>query len=99
MKALDAERSELDEQLDMKDKTLQVINPWNRPMELFIQLHASQNGSLYIEGSHVIISKNIVFLSLMIDFVLANSADPGKMPHYAAFHIYTYLEVCSLASL
>ena len=28
MKALDAERSELDEQLDMKDKTLQVINPF-----------------------------------------------------------------------
>ena len=41
---------------------------------------------IYIEGSQVIISKNIVFLSLRIDFVLANSADPDEMPHYVAFH-------------
>ena len=28
-----------------------------------------------------------VFLSLMIVFILANSADPDEMPHYAAFHL------------
>ena len=42
---------------------------------------------LYIEGSQVIISKNIVFLSLMIDFVPTNSADPDEMPHFVAFHL------------
>ena len=31
--------------------------------------------------------KNIVFHSLKIDFVFANSADPDEMPHYAAFHL------------
>ena len=30
---------------------------------------------------------NIVFLSLKIDFVLVNSADPDEMLHYAAFHL------------
>ena len=30
---------------------------------------------------------NIAFLSLKIDFVLANSADPGEMTHLAAFHL------------
>ena len=42
---------------------------------------------VYTERSKVIISKNITFLSLKIYFVLANSADPDKMPHYAAFHL------------
>ena len=42
---------------------------------------------MYIEGSQVIISKNILFLSLKIYFVKANSADPDKMPHYATFHL------------
>ena len=42
---------------------------------------------MYIEGSQVIISKKIVFLSLKIDFVLVNSADPDEMPHYVAFHL------------
>ena len=31
--------------------------------------------------------KNIVFLSLKIDFVLANSADPDEMLCFAAFHL------------
>ena len=30
---------------------------------------------------------NDVFLSLKIVFILANSADPDEMPHYAAFHL------------
>ena len=42
---------------------------------------------MYIEGRQIIVSKNIVFLSLKIDFVLANSADPDEMLHYAAFHL------------
>ena len=42
---------------------------------------------MYILRGYVIISKNIVFLSLKIDFVLANSADPDEMPPYAAFHL------------
>ena len=40
---------------------------------------------VYIEGSQVIIPKKIIFLSLKIDFALANSVNPDKMPHYAAF--------------
>ena len=30
--------------------------------------------------------KNVNFLILKIDFVLANSVDPDAMPHYAASH-------------
>ena len=51
-------------------------------MEFSIKLHTieSEWSVVYIEGSQVIISKkNIVFLSLKIDFVLANSADPDEM--------------------
>ena len=32
----------------------------------------------------MIFQKNIVFLSLKINFVLANSADPDEMPCYGA---------------
>ena len=42
---------------------------------------------IYNEGSQVILSKNIAFLHLEVDFVLANSADPDEMPNYAAFHL------------
>ena len=43
---------------------------------------------IYIKGSQIIISKNtIVFFSLKIIFVLANSVDPDEMPHYAAFYL------------
>ena len=41
---------------------------------------------VYTEGSQVIIDKKNVFLSLKIDFVSANSADPDEMRQYAAFH-------------
>ena len=39
---------------------------------------------IYIEGSHlvVIFFLNIVFLSLKINFAIANSADPDEMLHY-----------------
>ena len=39
------------------------------------------------EWSQVISSQNIAFLTLNIDFVLANSADPDVMPHYATFNL------------
>ena len=48
----------------------------------------SQGGRLFIfRGSQVILFQKFVFLSSKIDFVLANSVDPDKMPHYAAFHL------------
>ena len=31
--------------------------------------------------------KYILFLSLKIDFILANSSDTDEMPHHAAFHL------------
>ena len=45
------------------------------------------------EYIQIIISKNVIFPSLKIDFVLANSARPGKMPQLAAFHRFS-LHVC-----
>ena len=42
---------------------------------------------VYIEGSSVNFQKIFFFLSLMIDFILANSANPDEMPPYAAFHL------------
>ena len=59
-------------------------------MEFFIKFDTVKSGwsIVYIKGSQVIISKkNMIFLSLKIDLVLANSADPDEMPHYAAFHL------------
>ena len=45
-------------------------------MEFSLKLHAIESGwSIeYIEGPHVIVSKDIEFISLKIDFALANSA-------------------------
>ena len=40
-----------------------------------------------IEGSQALTSKTIVYLSLNIDFVLANSANPDEMLHNTAFHL------------
>ena len=37
----------------------------------------------YVKGE----SKNIVFLSLKINFVLADNADPDEMRFYAAIHL------------
>ena len=42
---------------------------------------------MYNEGSQLIIFKTYLFLSLKIDFVLANSADPDEMLNYMAFHL------------
>ena len=43
---------------------------------------------VYIEGLHVIISKNDYFF-LKINFVLANSADPDEMLLYGSFWVFT----------
>ena len=43
--------------------------------------------TVYIEGRWVMFSKKILFLSLKIDFVLANSAYPDEMPHNVAFYL------------
>ena len=59
-------------------------------MEFSIKLHTIKSGwsIVYIKGSQVIISKKYCFfLSLKIDFVLVNSADPDKMLHNVAFHL------------
>ena len=58
-------------------------------MEFSIKFVTVKSGwsIICIKGSQVIISKNIVFLSLKIDFVLANSADPDEMQPSAAFHL------------
>ena len=42
---------------------------------------------LSIEECQSLISNKIVFFSLKIVFVSANSADPDEMLHYAAFHL------------
>ena len=55
-------------------------------MEFPIKLNTVKSGwsIVYIEGSQVII---IIIIKKSFDFVLANSADPDEMPHYAAFHL------------
>ena len=56
-------------------------------MEFPIKFDTVKSGwfILSIEGSQVIIFQKVVFVSLKILFVSANSADPDEMPHYAAF--------------
>ena len=46
------------------------------------------NDYLYISrGVRLEFPNHAAFLSLKIVFILANSAYPNKMPHYAAFHL------------
>ena len=41
-----------------------------------------------MDGLHAIVYKTtIIFLSLKMDFVIANIADTDEMPLYAAFHL------------
>ena len=59
-------------------------------MEFSVKLHALKAGwsiGIYYEVTDYNRIYNIVFLSLKISFVLANSADPNEMPHNAAFHL------------
>ena len=44
---------------------------------------------VYIEGSQAIFPQTIVFLSLKIDFVEANSADPDEMRFHLDIHCLT----------
>ena len=56
-------------------------------MEISIKLHAIKS-EWSLEVSKVKISpQNIAFLSLKMNSVLPNSADPDEMPHYVAFHL------------
>ena len=57
-----------------------------RPMNVSIRL--SQDGPLYIFRTlRISFLNTVVFLSLKIDFVLANSADPDEMSCSEAFHL------------
>ena len=42
---------------------------------------------VYFKGSQIKFSELWSFLSLKIVLILANSADPNEMQHYAAFHL------------
>ena len=42
---------------------------------------------MHFKGSQVKFSKFCCFLSLNVVLISANSADPGEMKHYAAFHL------------
>ena len=42
---------------------------------------------LYFKGSQVEFPNNYVLQSLMIVFMIANSAGPDEMPHFVAFHL------------
>ena len=54
-------------------------------MGFSLKFHTFKSGcsTVYIEGLPVKISKNIVFLFLKIDFVLAYSEDPDEMLPFA----------------
>ena len=58
-------------------------------MEFSLKFDTVKSGwsIVYTEGSQVIISKNIIFIFLKINFVMANSADPDEMPHLGKFHL------------
>ena len=57
-------------------------------MEFPIKFETGEDSPLYIPRGHRLwFPKQIIFLLLKIDFVLANSADPDEMLHNAAFHL------------
>ena len=58
-----------------------IKNTWHRP--LFIS-----------RGHRLKFSNNIVFLSLKIIFVLANSVDTDEMLLYTVFHLCLHYFVC-----
>ena len=58
------------------------------PREFSIKKNKGRDGPLYILRRHRLqFPKQIVFLSMKFDFVLANSEDLDKMLHNAAFHL------------
>ena len=68
-------------------RLLYNLNPFQTNGMFHTATYKSGWSIAYIEGSQFIFPKNIEFLFLKINFVLANSADPDEMPHYAAFHL------------
>ena len=40
-----------------------------------------------LRGHRIKLPKHIAFITMKIDCFLANSADPDKMLHFAAFHL------------
>ena len=54
-------------------------NFYRKAVEVYLYIHRPYD--INIKGSQVIISKIIIFLSLKIDYVLANSADLDGMQH------------------
>ena len=60
-------------------------------MEFSTKLHTIKSGRSIVhnEGSHFII-EIIAYLSLKIDFVIANSANSDELSHSAAFHLGLY---------
>ena len=58
------------------------------------------DGLLYILRGTGYYFNKMVFLSLKIIFVLANSLDPDEMPHNAAIHLGLHcLPTCTLRSI
>ena len=61
-----------------------------RQMEFLTTFYTAKSGwsIVYMEGvTGYNFQNNNLSLSLKIDFVLANSADPDEIPHYAAIHM------------
>ena len=67
------------------------VNPC-QTNRIFLKLHTIKKDSpLYIlRGHRLYFLKKLYFFIMKIDSVLANSADPDKMQHYAAFHLGLY---------
>ena len=58
-------------------------------MDFPIQIHRIRMGLfiIYFKGTQVKFSNDYVFQSLKKVFIIANSAGPDEMQHYAAFHL------------
>ena len=56
------------------------------PLEFLIKINCTVKSVWSILYIELKFQKNI-FISLKIDFVLANSADPDEMQHHAAFYL------------
>ena len=59
----------------MVEKLTRILTLFG-PMEFSIKLHAIKSGwsIVYIEGPHVMVSKDVAFISLKIDLALPKSA-------------------------
>ena len=66
------------------------MGPYTNPFQINGFFHTIKSGRsiVYIEGLQF--PKNVVFLSLKIFFLLANSVGPDEMLHYTAFHLGLY---------